>query len=260
MTNNRISCVAQARPGLNKLVLGVAAALALLGTAPAMATVVNFESLSPDAIYGGGDTLLDAGYTLRAVDNHGGLSGAVGLVANGMDPTTCWLGGCPTNNTSHYYVGLNDGGVTFKKSDGGFFSLQSLDYGFVAPFGGLPNFSYGRLMLSGHLANGGVIDTTFDFPGMDDSGNPLFDTATLGSVFANSTLNSLTIRACLFDGAGGCTVAQDWSDPSIYQAQFAIDNVNLTTVPEPGSLALLGLGVSALALRRRKAAARSTQA
>jgi hypothetical protein len=95
---------------------------------------------------------------------------------------------------------------------------------------------------------------------MDDSGNPLFDTATLGSVFASSTLNSLTIRACLFDGVGGCTVAQDWSDPSIYQAQFAIDNVNLTTVPEPGSLALLGLGVSALALRRRKAAARSTQA
>ena len=260
MTNNRISCVAQARSGLNKMVLGVAAALALSATAPATATVVNFESLSPDAIYGDGDTLLDAGYMLRAVDNHAGLSGAVGLVANGMDPTTCWLGGCPTNNTSHYYVGLNDGGVTFEKNDGGLFRLQSLDYGFVAPFGGLPNFSYGRLMLSGKLANGGVIDTAFDFPGMDDSGNPLFDTATLGSAFASSALNSLTIRACLFDGNGGCTVAQDWSDPSIYQAQFAIDNVNLAAVPEPGSLALLGLGFSALALRRRKAGAPSTQA
>jgi len=260
MTNNRISCVAQARPGLNKMVLGVAAALALSATAPATATVVNFESLSPDAIYGDGDTLLDAGYMLRAVDNHAGLSGAVGLVANGMDPTTCWLGGCPTNNTSHYYVGLNDGGVTFEKNDGGLFRLQSLDYGFVAPFGGLPNFSYGRLMLSGKLANGGVIDTAFDFPGMDDSGNPLFDTATLGSAFASSALNSLTIRACLFDGIGGCTVAQDWYDPSIYQAQFAIDNVNLAAVPEPGSLALLGLGFSALALRRRKAGAPSTQA
>jgi len=260
MTNNRISCVAQARPGLNKLVLGVAAALALLGTAPAMATVVNFESLSPDAIYGDGDTLLDAGYTLRAVDNHGGLSGAVGLVANGMDPTTCWLGGCPTNNTSHYYVGLNDGGVTIKKSDGTFFSLQSLDFGFVAPFGGLPNYSYGRLLLSGHLVNGGVIDTAFDFPGMDNSGNPLFDTAMPDAAFAGAALNGLTIRACLFDGTGGCSVAQDWSDPSIYQAQFAIDNINVTHVPEPGSLALLGLGFSTLALRRRKAAAPSTQA
>ena len=234
------------------MVLGVAAALALLGMAPAMATVVNFESLSPDAIYGGGDTLLDAGYTLRAVDNHGGLSGAVGLVANGMDPTTCWLGGCPTNNTSHYYVGLNDGGVTFKKSDGGFFSLHSLDYGFVAPFGGLPDFSYGRLMLSGNLANGGVIDTAFDFPGMDDSGNPLFDTATPGGVFANAALNSLTIRACLFDGIGGCTVAKDWTDPTIYQAQFAVDNLQLAEVPEPASLALIGLGMGALLQRRRK--------
>jgi catechol 2,3-dioxygenase-like lactoylglutathione lyase family enzyme len=157
MTNHPTSCVSRAQPGLNKLVLGVATALALLGSATATASVVNFESLSPDGIYVDGDTLGEAGYTLQAVDNHGGTSGVVGLLLNGMDPTSCWLGGCPTNNTSHSYLGLNDGSVTIRKDDGGRFSLRSLDYGFVAPFGGLPNFSYGQLQLTGTYANGGTI-------------------------------------------------------------------------------------------------------
>jgi hypothetical protein len=260
MTTNRISCVSHAQPGLNKLVLGVAAALALLGTAPAMATVVNFESLAPDAMVGGGDTLSEGGYTLQASDNHGGLSGAVGLLVNGMDPTSCWLGGCPTNNTCHFFLGLIDGGFTVAKDDGGLFSLRSFDFGFVAPTGGLANFSYGQLMVTGNLANGSTVGIAFDFPGTDGSGNPLFDTATLPTAFGYTQLTGLSIRACLFDGNGGCTVAQDWSDPSIYQAQFAIDNIALAEVPEPGSLALVGLGMSALLLRRRKAASPSTQA
>ena len=66
MTTNPTSCVSHARPGLNQLVYGVAAALALLGTAPAMASIVNFESLSPDGIYADGDMLTESGYTLQA--------------------------------------------------------------------------------------------------------------------------------------------------------------------------------------------------
>ena len=260
MTTHPTSCVSHARPGLNQLVLGVAAAFAMLAAAPASATVIDFESLSPDGIYVGGETLTDAGYTLSAVDNHDGTSGAVGMLANGMDLTTCWLGGCPTNNASHFYLGVNDGGVKIKKNDSGVFSLHSLDYSFVAPVGGQANFSYGRLMLTGNLANGTTIDTSFDFPGTDAGGNPLFDTATLPPGFGNAVLMGLTIRACLFDGNGGCTVAQDWSDPTIYQAQFAIDNIALTTVPEPGSLALLGLGMGALMMRRRKPASSSNHA
>jgi hypothetical protein len=252
MTTNPTSCVSPAQSGLNKLVLGAATALALLGAAPAMASVVNFESLSPDAIYGDGDTLSEAGYTLTAVDNHGGTSGAVGLLLNGMDSTSCWLGGCPTNNTSHSYLGLNDGGVTITKDNGVTFTLRSLAFGFVAPFGGLPNFSYGQLLLTGTFGNGGTVDYALQFPGLDNSGNPVFDTATLPAGFGNAGLTSLTIRACLFDGVGGCTVAADINDPSIYQAQFAIDNLTLTNVPEPGSLALIGLGMGAFLARRRK--------
>lgn len=242
------------------MVAGIAAVFALLGAAPAMATVVNFESLSPSAIYVGGDMLGEAGYTLQALDNHDGLSGAVGVLANGMDPDTCWLGGCPTANTSHFYLGLNDGGVQFTRTDGKAFSLKSFDYSFVAPTGGLPDFSYGQLVVTGNLANGATVGLAFDFPGTDTSGNPVFDTATLPAAFGNTLLTGLSIRACLFDGNGGCTVAPDISDPSIYQAQFAIDNLALAEVPEPGSLALIGLGMGALLARRRKSVVSSNNA
>jgi hypothetical protein len=261
MTTNPTSCVSRARPGLNKLVFGVAAALALLGTAPAMASVIDFESLSPDGIYLGGDTLTESGYTLQAIDNFGGTSGFVGVLANGLDPTTCWMGGCPTNNTSHFYLGLNGGGVTVSKNDGGAFSLRSLDFGFVAPTGGQPDFSYGQLQLTGNLANGTTVGLALDFAGTDSNGNPLFDTAILPTAFGNTLLTSLTMRACLFDGMGGCTVATDPStDPTAYQRQFAIDNLALAEVPEPGSLALIGLGLGALLSRRRKPAASSNHA
>jgi hypothetical protein len=253
MTNHPTSCVSRAQPGLNKLILGATAALALLGSAPASASLVNFDSPAlAGGLYVDGDTLDQNGYTLQATDSHGGTSGAVGLIANGSDPTTCWLGGCPTNNTSQFYLGLNDGGVTVTRSSGLNFSLRGLNYGFVAPTGGLPNFSYGQLQLTGYLANGFVLDLALNFAGTDSSGNPLFDKAVLTDTFRQAELKSLTIRACVFDDNGGCNVAKDNSDPTLYQAQFAIDNLSLAEVPEPGSLALIGLGMGALLARRRK--------
>lgn len=255
-----------ARSGLTKLALGVTTALTMLAAAPAMATVLNFENELPFP-YSGGEPLYGGDYTMTVVDNHGAGNGGAGIIINGNDPYSCEADGCPTGNNSYFYAGVNDGGIvltrnsTSAQSSWGF-RLTGFDYSFLAPVGGLPDFSYGALTLVGTLLDGTTITASLDFPGYVD-GHPSFSAAQLGSAFTSATLGSLSIRACLYDegsdGSLSCVYPTEGS-PLLNQAQFAIDNISLAEVPEPGSLALLGLGAGALALRRRKSNASSTKA
>lgn len=253
MTPNFLKRPSRAHSGLSTLVLAVVGAFALLGSAPAAASVIDFETQMP-WIYNGGETIEEAGYRLTVVDNHGDGSGLAAGIANGNDPTSCALGGCPSGNNSVFYVGVNDGGLMITRNwTLPTFQLRGFDFSFMAPLGGLVAGSYGQLQLTGTLAGGGTISTALDFPSMvDEQGNPMFGQASLGSAFMAATLTSLSIRACVNDG-NSC-INPDDNSSFINQAQFGIDNINLAEVPEPGSMALVGLGMGALALRRRKSA------
>jgi hypothetical protein len=252
MTTSIQSRFSHTKTGLSKLALALAGSLALLASAPAAAAIIDFESQLP-TIYLPGETFEEAGFFLTAVDNHGG-SGIPGGLANGFDPTTCPLGGCPTGNNSLFYVGVNDGGLDITRNwVENTFMLRGFDFSFLAPVGDLDPGVYGQLQLSATTVGGATITTSLDFPAVGANGRPPFGAAALGSAFMNATLTSLNIRACLFDG-NACVNPGDDS-LLINQAQFAIDNINLAEVPEPGSMALIGLGMGALALRRRKTTA-----
>jgi len=239
---------------LKKIAAAALGAIALMSAAPAMADVLDFDLQNPD-IFGGGYSFSEAGYTFLVNDTTapGGGGGLAGVIFNGNDPDSCDVAACPVGNATMYYAGVNDGTVTLSR-DGGAFQLNSLRYAFLPPVVGSGPYSYGQLTLVGTLASGTKISTSIDFPALVAGGYSPFAASTLDSAFTSGIYTSVTIGACLFTSATECTY------PYGNQAQFAIDDLNVTAVPEPETYAMMGLGLGVLALlRRRQLRAAATQ-
>jgi hypothetical protein len=221
---------------LGRLALAVAA-LAASTLAAAGVRYVGFEG-TPQAIYSNGDNFVDAGLSMMTL-GQGGLDGAV------VDSAGCFLVACPSGNAGQFYTGLNDGGLKIS-AFGALMNLTSLDFAFVLPVPQLVAGSVGALVLAGIDAGGAVHQITRDFGLQDGNGEYVFETWNFASSFSAIGFSSLTVRACLFDGAGGCV------NPANNQAQFAVDNIGL--LPEPASVALVGVSLFGLlaAGRRRK--------
>jgi len=225
-------------------------AMALMSAAPAMADTINFESQLPD-IFAGGSSFIDHGFNLLVIDSPFSSTGdgLAGVLVNGADPYTCFTAVCPSGNTSTYYAGLNDGAVKLTGSDARGFRLSGIDYAFVSPIGGLSaGLLPGKLTIAAEKVGGGTVYAELDFSGLNSNSASPFLHAALTSQFGTAAYSSVVFSSCLFDGAGGCS-------PYGNQAQFAIDNIEVTAVPEPQTYAMLGLGLAAIGLlsRRRRA-------
>jgi hypothetical protein len=232
--------------------------------APAQAAVITFDAAqnvvtqalnAGDTAYNTGDAFTEAGFTLQVNNNPSAEPdeyGLVGALVDSNDALACVIAACPVGNGSVYFAGLNDGSLNITNSGGLKFRVAGLHYGFIAPVFGLPNFSYGRLMLTGTTEAGATISAGGDFPGQDVDGNFTFDQFMLDPAFRNTTLTSLSINACLFDGTGDCVSARALTQN---QAQFAIDELDLSTaIPEPASVALMLLGMLGLTTVSRRRA------
>jgi len=243
---------------LKKITGAILGAFALMSATPAMAAVIDFESIAP-SIYGGTETLSEYGYTMTVIDTPAAGpdgTGFAGAVGDGNDPYLCAIAACPTGNASHFYLGVNDGGLKVARGDNAAFQVSSIDYAFLAPLGGLPSYSFGQLTLLGTRTDGGTISVAYDFPLLNAQGSSPFVTNAL-TAFGNVSLSSLVISSCLFDGAGGCYSPLAGAEN---QAQFAFDNLNLSAVgpvapvPEPETYAMMGLGLGLVGLLSRRRA------
>lgn len=232
-----------------KTLTSIAGALAMLFAAPAYADTITFESVAGVG-YDAGESFVESGYRVTMLEGpFGGANGAV--MTNG----SCAITVCPGGATGKFLGVLNDGGVNFALASHSplGFKVAGLDFAFLAAVGGLPNFNYGQLQLSGLLADGNVVNASFDFPGQNGSGAYMFGAANLGATFTAGLFRSLTINACIFEDENPEVCSNSIDNPAFYLGQFALDNVQLiAVVPEPVSILLLGVGAGAMALSRRR--------
>lgn len=241
--------------GLKKMTAAALGALALMSAAPAMADVINFESIG-SATFDGKDVFGENGYSMTVVDSPSSSTGTgfAGAVGNGSDPYLCAIAACPTGNGSYFYMGVNDGGLKVARDDNTAFRLFSLNYAFLPPVGGLPSDSYGMLTVVGQTVAGGSALATFRFPLLDSTGNSPFVTAGLKAAFGDTQFSSVTFSSCLWSNSGSCI------NPAGNQAQFALDNLLLAPVPEPTTYAMMGLGLAAIGLVSRRRAKKQANA
>ena len=223
-------------------------ATGLIGAASLMAmsaqAAVTFDTVSP-ATFVGGDTFTENGFLMTVQDSPAG-PGAAGAIINPADPFSCFTIACPVGNKTQYFAGINDGGIVFSRPDAFGFRLNSLDFAFISPVGQLIQGAVGKLNISGiSQSTGGTYSASIDFP-QQINGQYAFSNFALSSRFSDVVFSKLSISACVYDVDGGCY------RPIENLAQFAIDNVNVSAVPEPSTWAMLAIGLVGLAATARR--------
>jgi hypothetical protein len=213
--------------------LGTLFAAALLAPA-AHAEVIDFEPASLAGVYLPGESFSQGGFVLTALNDFG------------LVDTTAALGmQAPTGNSTQFYFASNDGYLRLSTSNGLGFDLNGFDTAFV-PLDP-PSLQPTVLRALGTRQDDSTVQTFFSFPGNGSTGY-FFGMYGLGSPAGFTNLKHVEFQACSFVNGLFC------NEPTANNGQFAIDNINVTVVPEPGAALLMALGLAGLALRQRRAA------
>lgn len=240
---------------LSRLALSAAALSCTLG---AQAAVITFEGLeaSPTLpflpLLGEGDYFVQSGFYLQPFSNSATSQAGdlVGAIVDGSDvANTCFSVACPTNNSSHFFTALNDGVLYLAPDSAPSFTLSGFDASFVGAGGEVFPGTTLILRFQGAKVGGGTMTASVNLPGPSAGAFSFQSYATTGA-FATQEFTDMYIYGLACNSAGSCSAF------STDKGQFALDNINVTAVPEPSQWLLMGLGLAALgAFARRRSAA-----
>ena len=236
--------------------LVAAAVLSIAGVS--QATIVNFEgvlnkSSAPFApLLTHTDFVVNNEFYVQSFSNSttAAAGDLVGTILDGSDLADACAGLlCPSNNSSTFLASVNDGLFVVGSDGDALFRFAGFDASFIGAAGApLPPVA-GLIRVQGFRADNTSLSQTFQLAGPSSNGALSFRSYSTNGAFASTLFASVYMFGFSCNAAGSCTAFSN------NQGQFAIDNLNVTAVPEPSTWMLMigGLIAATAVARRRKA-------